>query len=595
MPNQRSPRTRFQRRLAWSSAAFLGLFGGAFGQTTTRVSTSPVNTQGNSHSFWGAVSDDGNFVAFQSAASNLVLSDVNGHLPDIFFKDRGTSNTWLASVTSAGVQGNSGSIAPNLSADGRYVAFESLASNLVVGDTNNAWDVFVHDRLAGTTVRVSVGAGGVQGDADSRRASISADGRFVAFASEATNLVAGDTNGVSDVYLRDLLAGTTTRVSLSTGGAQGDGASLWASVSGDGRYVAFQSASTDLVAGDTNGAEDVFRKDMLTGTLLRVSVGTGGIQGNGPSVSPSISADGAFVAFQSSATNLVAGDTNAVEDVFVRDLALSQTARASVGPGGVQANNQSLLQGNRALSADGRFVAFDSFASNLVASDTNAGSDCFVRDRWTGLTERVSVTTAGAQAGGGSRSPTISGNGRYVVFESSASTLVVGDTNLVYDVFLRDRGALDPTTAYCFGDGSGAPCTCGNVGASDAGCANSAGLGARATAGGSASLALDSLVVIGAGLPATQPALLFAGLNAVNGGLGVPFGDGLRCAGGGLQRLGIRTASATGTALWGPGLLSGLGASSGDTRYLQLWYRDPVGPCGSGFNLSNGLSLTLVP
>ncbi|MCB9915512.1 MAG: FG-GAP repeat protein [Planctomycetes bacterium] len=152
-----------------------------------------------------------------------------------------------------------------------------------------------------------------------------------------------------------------------------------------------------------------------------------------------------------------------------------------------------------------------------------------------------------------------------------------------------------PATAYCFGDGSGTACPCGNVGAADAGCANSAGLGATAGSAGSASLATDDFVVTGAGLTPNQPTLLFAGLNAVNGGAGTLFGDGLRCAGGSVQRLGVHAASAGGAASWGPGLLGGTGWSAGDVRRFQLWYRDPVGPCGGGFNLSNGLELTVAP
>ena len=229
--------------------------------------------------------------------------------------------TVRVSIDSAGLQANQFSQFPELSADGRYVVFGSYATNLVAGDTNGVADVFVRDRVAGTTERVSVSSAGVQGNVNSLDStSISPDGRFVAFGSIASTLVAGDTNGGYDVFLRDRQLGTTERVSVQTGGAQALGGSLAGWTSADGRHVAFRSSADNLVAGDTNFSEDVFVRDRVLGVTERVNVGPGGLQANGSTFErPTISADGRFVAFASSASNLVPNDTNGRADIFVRD------------------------------------------------------------------------------------------------------------------------------------------------------------------------------------------------------------------------------------------------------------------------------------
>jgi hypothetical protein len=288
-------------------------------------------------------------------------------------------DTTRVSVATDGSQGNSFSSRASISADGRFVAFESPASNLVAGDTNGTYDVFVHDRTTGATTRVSVATDGTQGNSGSGRVSISADGRFVAFQSSASNLVAGDTNLAYDVFVHDRTTGATTRVSVATDGTQGNSNSAYPNPSADGRFVAFVSLASNLVAGDTNGVEDIFVHDRTTGATTRVSVATDGSQGNGYSAGSHISADGRFVAFDSRASNLVAGDTNGTSDVFVHDRTTGATTRVSVATDGSQGNSDSWL-GLRSLSADGRFVAFDSSASNLVAGDTNGAGDIFVHE-----------------------------------------------------------------------------------------------------------------------------------------------------------------------------------------------------------------------
>jgi Tol biopolymer transport system component len=293
----------------------------------------------------------------------------------------------------------------------------------------------------GTTKRVSVGPNGRQSNDISWGPVLSADGRFAAFASKATNLVPGDTNNETDVFVRDRRTGKTERASVGPNGIQGN-SPPWSfspgssALSADGRFVAFGSDATNLVPGDTNGEADVFVHDRRTRKTERVSVGPGGGQGNGESFSPSLSADGRFVAFQSYATNLVPGDTNNTSDVFVRDRRTSTTERVSVGPGGVQADGTSF---DTELSADGRFVAFASDASNLVSDDTNGMNDVFVHDRQTRKTERVSVGQRSVQGNRGSIDPALSADGRVAAFYSSADNLVQGDTNSEADVFVHTR------------------------------------------------------------------------------------------------------------------------------------------------------------
>src|SRR6266568_3840112 len=286
--------------------------------------------------------------------------------------------TVRVAVDSAGAQGNSGSFVPSLSAKGRVVAFASGATNLVAGDTNAATDIFVHDLTTGQTVRVAVDSAGVQGNDSSFVPSLSANGRVVAFASDATTLVTGDTNGNRDVFVHDLTTGQTVRVSVDSAGVQGNDTSSDPSLSANGRVVAFQSFATNLVAGDTNGAGDVFVHDRRTEQTVRVSVDSAGVQGNSSSFDPSLSANGRWVAFQSFATNLVAGDTNGDRDIFVHDLTTGETVRVSVNSAGIQGNSESFFA---SISAKGRVVAFTSDASNLVAEDTNGDSDVFVHYR----------------------------------------------------------------------------------------------------------------------------------------------------------------------------------------------------------------------
>ena len=404
--------------------------------TTERVSVASDGTQGDGDSYDSFISADGRYVAFASFATNLVGDDTNG-IKDIFVYDRVSGETSRVSIASDGSQGNDTSYAPQISADGGYVVFDSYADNLVGGDTNGAQDVFVHDRATGETSRVSVASDGTQGNASSWKASISADGRDVTFQSSAYNLVSGDSNGFQDVFVHNRESGETSLVSVASDGAQGNGHSYDPGISADGRYVAFYSTADNLVAGDTNGTEDVFVHDLETGETRRVSVTSNGTQANGASWLPAISADGRYVAFDSYADNLVDGDTNSSHDIFVHDRVTGETSRVSVSGAGTQGNGHSY---NPGISADGSFVVFHSDADNLVDGDTNGYGDVFVHDQVTGETRRVSVSSDGTQGNYASLLSSISADGRYVAFHSEANNLVGSDTNFSTDVFVHDRG-----------------------------------------------------------------------------------------------------------------------------------------------------------
>jgi len=397
-----------------------------------RVSVDNSGGEGDGGSIYPSISSDGRYVAFDSTATNLVAGDTNAR-GDVFVYDRVTDTIEMVSVDNSGVQGDDGSYNPSISSDGRYVAFTSYATNLVTGDTNTFSDVFAYDRVTNEIERVSVDNGGVEENGNSQDPSISSDGRYVAFESPATNLVIGDTNARNDVFVYDRVTNEIERVSVDNSAVQGDGSSYRPSISSDGRYVAFYSFAANLVAGDTNGRSDVFVYDRVTNEIERVSVDNSSVQGNNDSYNTRINSDGRYVAFHSEATNLVTGDTNTDSDVFVYDRDTNEIERVSVDNGGVEGNDDSEYP---SISSDGRYVAFTSHATNLVTGDTNTDSDVFVYDRDTDTIEMVSVDNSGVQGDDVSEYPSISSDGRYVAFESNATNLVAGDTNARDDVFV---------------------------------------------------------------------------------------------------------------------------------------------------------------
>ncbi len=418
---------------------------------TTRISVSSDEEQGTQYADSPSVSYDGRFVAFQSASSNLTPEDTNEAV-DIFVRDTLLGTTTRVSVSSTGAQANGQSLYPALSADGRYVAFTSTATNLVPNDVNGFGDVFVHDRQTGTTTLVSLSTSSEQANDNSDyldNLSISGDGRFVVFRSYANNLVSGDANGSPDIFLRDTKLGITSLISISSTGAQSDLDCWHPSVSANGRFVSFSSAGKHLAGNDNNDYLDVFRRDTQTGETVLVSVGTSGLSGTGDSIRSDISADGRYVVFESQAADILPPDENGAWDIYLRDMQAGVTQRLSVTPTGGLANDHS--GGSRvSISQDGRYVAFASTATNLTALDTDGLLDVFVRDVGTGMTSLVSVSTSGEKGNLNSHQACLSGDGRYIAFSSWATNLVPDDTN-DFDVFLRGP-MLDAAAPLSVGD-----------------------------------------------------------------------------------------------------------------------------------------------
>jgi Tol biopolymer transport system component len=380
-----------------------------------------------------AISADGRWIAFV----------VQYAYRDVFLHDRQTGETIYVT---AGANGDSGD--PALSADGRYLAFDTAADNLVAGDTNNAVDVLVYDRLAASFTLVSLADDGSPANAGGEDPAISEDGRYVAFASRS-GLVPQD-EYASDVFVRDLLAARTVIASSGPDGSPGGADSYAPAMSADGRTVAFTSHAVfdELdVVNCTNEAfvescADVYVKDLLSGAIQRVSVTSGGGGNDGTSQAASISADGRFVAFSSTATDLIAADTNGVADIFVHDRITGTTARVSVATDGREANSAST---DPSLSADGRFVAFTSTATNLTA-DVNGVADVFLHDRTTASTGRVSISGTGHEADDASDQAAVTADGTTVAFSSRAGNLVSDDSNFhTRDVFVHESDARAPT------------------------------------------------------------------------------------------------------------------------------------------------------
>lgn len=552
-------------------------------QSIQLVSVSSSGVQANQYCQDPWVSADALRVAFQSGASTLVAGDSNNS-DDVFVHDETTGTTTRVSVGPGGQESNGYSGSARISADGRYVVFLSGASNLVASDTNNAVDVFVHDTQASVTTRVSVGPGGLEATGTSYAPSISADGRYVAFHSSATNLVTGDTNNSWDVFVHDRQTGVTSRVSLSNTGAQATNHCAAPSISADGRYVAFHSNATNLVTGDTNGVWDIFVRDTLLGTTRRVSVNSAGIACNGNCADASISADGSVVAFTSAATNLVGVDTNARDDIFVHYLNTGVTLRASVGAAGLEGTGASKLG---RISGDGRSVAFQSQSENLDPADVNAEWDVYVRDLALATTALVSVGASGQTNGSLSMTPSISHDGRRVAFESYADDLVAGDINNTSDIFVGER-VIPAPTSYC------------TAGTTSNGC--QALISASANPSVSFASACNLTV---SGVEGQKTGILFYGLSALPQSWCTPAGGSYLCVKPPTQRTFAGGSGGTTNQCNGGFTLdwnafqqatpSPLGSpwTAGDRVYVQAWFRDP--PSCRTTSLSDAVEMTYTP
>ena len=428
-----------------------------------RISVNPDGSEIAAESTRGQVSDDGRHVVFESGGGDLVpddtktcISSVTGEeisCYDVFLLDRQTRAIERVSVRPDGTEANGHSYAAFMTPDARFIGFVSGASNLAPGDTNSSADVFLLDRQNETLERISLSSNEVQGDAGSPDGSdITPDGRFVAFWSNSINLVPGDTNARADVFVRDRLSGTTERVSVASGGVQSNGNSSEPAISDDGRFVAFKSYASNLGGLDPDASQfsDIYVHDRLTHQTENVSVSSDGEDGLVNAYRPDISGDGRFVVFDGEATNLVPSDTNGFGyDVYLHDRQTGRTEQVSVDSAGIQANDSSY---NPSITPDGRYVSFVSEGTNMAPNDTGVcfqsavegnGScrDVFIHDRVTGQTDRLTVPEGGAPLDGNNWNPRMSGDGRFVTYESAATTLLAsGDGNQLPDVYLTDRG-----------------------------------------------------------------------------------------------------------------------------------------------------------
>ncbi len=405
--------------------------------STTRVSVTNAGAQSSGGANDApAISSDGRYVAFASLSTNLVPGDTNA-VSDVFVRDSVGGTTTRVSVSGAGAQSNGISDQPAISGDGRYIAFRSSASNLVASDTNGHYDVFVRDIVAGTTTRVSVSTSGTEGNDDSAQPALSADGRYVVFQSFANNLIAADLRGKADIFLRDQTQNTTERVSLSYNDGSPAGQSLWPSVSADGRFVAYSSTAFNITLNSFTSVGEIYVRDRVSNTNLAMSIGTDNKPGDLESRKPRISSDGTTVVWRSLATNLVGGDTNGKADIFVRNVTGGPISRIK-GVAGAQANGDS---DEPTIDATGRMIAFRSAATNLVPGDTNGVDDTVVVDRQQATLVRANLSSAGAQATALSMHAAISATGQKVAFRTTAK-LVPADTNTLFDIYVRDLDTL---------------------------------------------------------------------------------------------------------------------------------------------------------
>jgi Tol biopolymer transport system component len=412
----------------------LGLTGPCLASDVELVSTSSAGVQGNDFSVRPEISCDGSRIAFVSMARNLDEAHPNPANLNIYLRERSKGSTWLVSVGPGGVVDGGTSVDPAISGTGRFVAFSSTSGTLVDGLHPRGKQIYLFDAATAEIVMVSMGMDGLPGNGESGYPSISADGQVVAFASKASNLVPGDKNGYSDVFAYDVVSKTLRRVSVSSESAEGVGDSDQASVSGDGKWVGFRSSASNLVNGDVNHVDDVFVYDLSNAKTQLVSFGgAGNVQGDGDSSEPSLSSDGQLIAFSSAATNF-ATDRNGMNDIYVHDLKANITILASRTRYGSAANS---FSAQPRISADGTHVAFLSAASDLVPKDQNARRDIFVSEFRTGKIQRINTGPEGEEANGNSFQPAISCEGTVVAFRSGSGNLIKKDSNFTDDVFVR--------------------------------------------------------------------------------------------------------------------------------------------------------------
>lgn len=557
----------------------------ATAQTTTRVSVDSTGVEFEDYIYvggWPSLSTEGRHIGFllktgpdccctsKHCCGGLPegTSTLNGYL----VHDRQTGITELVAGTAFCEFG--GEIP--LSGDGRYACFSSSGGS-------SSQQIFLADRITGQSAMISIDSSGFPGDGGSTTPRVSADARRVVYETDATNLFPGDLNGTRDVVIADVQTGSTTPVSISTSGSQANAPSWRPAISADGRYVSFSSLASNLVVGDSNASWDVFLRDLALGTTILASVNSLGSAAGSSGLESSLSSDGRFVVFTSDASDLVTGDTNGMPDVFVRDLLEGATSRISLDSAGQEANAPSHV-GPWSVSGDGQVVVFTSDASNLVSNDTNAASDVFRRDRGTGITERISLTAGGAETVLGGSLGSLAANGSRIAFVSFASDLVVGDTNFLPDVFVRDLDAnCSPIADYC------------TAKLNSQGCAPVIGASGMPRLTGPDAFFLTAVDVLSG-----KNGLIFWGLAPA----ALPFGGGTLCVQPPLVRTGVQNSggnppptdcSGAYSCHFSQSYMAAHGMAAGLPFYAQYWSRDPGFTPPDNVGLTAGVQFTVCP
>ena len=401
-------------------------------QITKRISLDWMGNEAQSGGSGPSLSNNGRYAAFASTDNNIVPGDTDTG-SDIFLRDLATGIVSLETVNPAGVQIDGADFQPRITPDGSHIVWATY-TRYQPRDGDFDIDIYLRHRVTSSIILMSIATNGRSANDDCSSPTISSDAQRVAFQSAATDLAANDTNGHSDIFVRDRPSRTTTRISNAWDGSESNGDSYYASISGNGQLVAFVSDASNLVSDDSNGYRDVFLHDLQSRTTIRVSCDPSGADSNGDSGYAQLSADGLWIAFESQAFNLVNGDTNGVADVFLHDIQSLVTTRVSVASDGTEGNGDSLYP---YISATGRWIGFTSDATNLVGRDLNDRCDVFVHDSNSGTTSRKSVDTFGIEGNGNSAATSLSGDGRFVGFHSFSDNLVPGDTNGVWDTFVH--------------------------------------------------------------------------------------------------------------------------------------------------------------
>jgi len=554
---------------------------GPYTGTTVLVSRSLTGGVGDFDSFDPDISGDGRYVVFATAATNLIAGDTNG-LPDIHLFDRVTGTQVRLTQSASGVIANGDSRGSKISQDGMRVLFSSTANNLVPGDSNGRVDVFVADWATGSMWIASKSSTGVQANLDSFQHSISSTGRWIAFASKANNIVPGDTNANGDTFVHDALLGTTERVSLTAAGLQSSGNAGGSAVSGDGRFVVFGTAASDIVPGDLNGLPDTFVRDRVQQTTTLVSRALQGGSANGVSTPDRISDDGQQVLFSSTANNLVLGDSGAGLDAFLFNNTTQVITRMSLTHDGQPPNAESFQP---VISRDGRWVNFFSPASNIVPNDTNGQIDGFLVDRVHGTLLRPTVTSGGCEGNSGTGVFGMSDDARFLVMLSSADNLTPEGNPLHRgNIYLRDQAAPGPQT-YCVPHLHSQAC-----------------LALVSSVGVPSASAASGFLIQADRFVGSQPALFFYGSS---GSTVLPLGPAALCVRPPLRRTTLLSTSGQpiipcdGTVAFDFNAWRTLGHDpsliAGATIWGQFWSRDPSGTGPRSFATSDALVFTLAP